>query len=288
MEQTADVFGRGTPAGDAIYRCYAVPTKPSTYDPQLAAALARRREERERADAALYKPKAIPKSQAPINKPRVGGGRKATDEEIARWRLSRIPRRKAASAIDAEQRRAPPVAAPSYARPPITEDDKDRLADVMQFGRVLPKPTELTGVNRARMRKYSRRQDLSDQFNALQKEAAGVQRELAELRAVGVLGGFAAAHTDNDNSTGGGGGSSSSPLPDPEAPLTAGNTNTAGGSPHMDGSRLTKNKVNGLTIVQQRMRERELVESLAGIFSEMELLDEKLAAIASGNGGGGV
>lgn len=265
MEHAVDVFGRGTPAGDAIYRCYTAPSKPSTLDPQLAAALAKRRAEREAAEAAMVKPKPIPRSQAPINRPRFGGGRPATKEEIARWRLAQIPRRKRADVIEAEQRREAPAEGPQYTRPPITSAEKDRLADVMQYGHELPKPVELTGANRVRMHKYSRRQELKDRFNSLQTEAEEVKRELAELRAEGKrgFGGGPAVHA-----------SSSSPTSAEEP-----------SNPHMEGGRLTKNTVNGLTIVEQNVRERELVSVLGDIVAEMQAVDVELAAIAAGHGG---
>ncbi|EPY28242.1 hypothetical protein STCU_05230 [Strigomonas culicis] len=237
MDKTADVFGRGTPAGDAIYRAYHHPTKPSTLDPELAARLARMREERQREEAARIKVKPIPKSQAPINAPRVGQGKRATAEQIAQWRLSQIPHRKAQTQIEAELRVHPPQPSPTYKRAPMTEAEKDRLAEVMQFGQELPKPKELTGVNRARYNKLDQRAKLKDEFKRLEREAQHIRDELAELR--------------------------------------SGDTGGTTSSAYVEGERLRRN-ANNLTIVEQRQRERELAQVLSDLIREMHEVDEQI------------
>lgn len=282
MEYAADIFGRGTPAGEAIYRCYVVPSKPSTLDPVLAAALSRRRQEREKAEAATYHPKPIPKSKAPINKPRVGGQPKATEEDIARWRLEQIGRKKTLEAISKEQRRPAPPAGSHYKKPPRTEADKQRLADIMEFGGPLPSAKKLTGVNRTRMGKLDPSMRLRDRFEELERAADTVKSELFELRAKGTACSF-----------------QSSPLTAPTQAATphSGSLSTAEisglsacGSPVVPNScvnpyltadnKLRKSRETGLTIVEQRARERELTEELGNVIKEMQLIAKQLDALA--------
>lgn len=267
-EATANIFGRGTPAGDAIYRCYVAPSKPSTLDPQLAALLAQRRQERERQEAAQYHPKPIPKSQAPINKPTVGRRRKPTEEEVAEWRLRQIPHRRPGAEIQQRTRAQTPPRAPTYARPPVTEADKDELAERMEYGRKLPRPVELTGANRARYEKLNPRAQLQRDFERLEHEAQEVRRQLAELRAgAGYDADPAAAPRNSGEGTGASGGGGQQ-------------ARRSAGSSTVDGTRLRKNR-NGLTYVQQQEREQELVDHLATIAAELTAIDRQIDTMTS-------
>ncbi|RNF12179.1 hypothetical protein TraAM80_00460 [Trypanosoma rangeli] len=118
LQGAANIFGRGTAAGDAIYRCYARPMKESTLDPELLARLQKMRADREAAEAAMLQPKPVPKSKAMINRPRVGLGQRMTEEEIAKRRLAALPRKKREEHIQRELRARRPPSPPAYARPP--------------------------------------------------------------------------------------------------------------------------------------------------------------------------
>lgn len=295
------MFGRGTAAGEAIYRCYVTPSKPSTLDPQLAALLARRRQEREAAEAAQVHPKAIPKSQATIQRPRVGQGRQPTEEERARWRLQQIPHRRSKATIEAEAEalhrgdnsQAAPVSE-RFRKPPITEAEKDRLADVMAYGEELPKPTELTGAQRAKYRQLNRRAALEDRFDALRQSAQEIQGELAQLRqGLGIPPPAAAAPSQQTRlseraagssghgSAGGGGGvrKAAAGAPSSSRPVSSDVPAVAEGL-SVSGARLAR-QGNGLTKVEHRRRERELQEHLGTVISEMEAVDHELKGLAT-------
>ncbi|KPA82674.1 hypothetical protein ABB37_02502 [Leptomonas pyrrhocoris] len=292
MEDTINVFGRGTPAGEAIYRCYVTPSKPSTLDPQLAALLAKRRQEREAAEAAQFHPKSIPKSQAPVNRPRVGVGKRPTDEECAKWRLQQIPHRRSKATIEAEALAAtalPPPRNGRFAKPPVTEAEKDRLADVMAYGAELPKPKELTGAQRVRYNRLNKRAELEDRFDALLQSAQDIQKELAQLRK-GLP--TPAAVTSSQN------GEASAPSQELPAGRNLRSADTSGKSASSDvpvrgvgttslavadglsvgGTRLAR-QGNGLTKVEHRSRERELQEHLTTVISEMEAVDHELKGL---------
>lgn len=263
MTDTAYVFGRGTPAGAALYKCYATPSKPSTLDPQLAAILAARRREREAAEAATFYPKPIPKSKAPITKPRVGCGRAPTSEEIAQWRLSRLPHRKREDVIREEMRTAAPPKAPTYARKEITDSEKDRLADIMNYGHVLPKAEKLTGAQRAKYYKMDQTAELRDRFQALSVEALNIRTELNDLRrsSAFVLGDSGELGSPLSNSRDENDESGVHPVACVDAQ-----------------GRLRKNE-NGNTIVDQRIQETNLVECLGRVVKEMQAVDDELRAL---------
>lgn len=261
MSEAAYVFGRGTPAGAAIYKCYVNPTKPSTLDPRLAAILAKNRQEREAREAAMFHPKPIPKSQAPINKPRVGCGRAPTKEEIARWRLARIPHRKREDVIREEMKQIkfnPPV----YSRKEITEAEKDRLADIMHYGHELPKAGKFTGAQRAKYYKMDQSAALRDRFQALKVEALEIRHELAELRK-----------------------SSAFVLETPGPEDNVEGEQGAEGKPNvaMRNGKLVKNE-KGNTIVDQRQQESDLVNNLGRVLREMQVVDEELREMAQKSG----
>lgn len=184
MENLSYTFGRGTPAGKAIHHCYAKPSKPSTLDPKLAAALAQRRAERESAELAISKPKPIPKSQTRIRRPRVGL-QVSTSSGSAENRLKNLPHRRPRHVIEATVKEESGCCpAPQYERPPITEAEKDRLAQIMQYGQELPEVTVLEGVHRARVRKLDKRLELRDRFNRLLTEASTLRKQLAEIHRI--------------------------------------------------------------------------------------------------------
>lgn len=268
MAEKAYVFGRGSPAGAAIYKCYATPSKPSTLDPQLAAILAKRRQEREAAEAAAFHPKPIPKSMAPINRPRVGCGRAPTKEEIARWRLARLPHRKREDVIREEMKSFKPRA-PEYARKEITEAEKDRLADIMHYGYELPKAEKLTGAQRAKYYRMDETAELRDRFQALKEEALKLRGELAELRksSAFVLGADGAQGSENGTSNSEGGAEGQE----------GGMMNT---DAYMKHGRLLKN-AKGNTIVEQRQQETDLVNNLGRVVKEMQAVDEQIRSLTN-------
>ncbi|EPY34825.1 hypothetical protein AGDE_07811 [Angomonas deanei] len=205
------------------------------------------REEREREEARRFKPKPIPKSQAPINRPRVGQGPRATDEQIAQWRLSQIPQRKKQAAIEEEQKRQAPIAAPTYKRAPITEREKDRLADVMTYGEELKQPTEFTGVNKARYHQIDQKAKLKEDFAKLEKEANSLRKELADLRSQAVR-------------------------------VPVNNTGDEADLDFEEVNRIQK-QTNGLSLMEQRQRERELAKALSEITMEMAEVNDQLARL---------
>ncbi|EKG02917.1 hypothetical protein TCSYLVIO_006044 [Trypanosoma cruzi] len=184
LQAAAGVFGRGTAAGDAIYRCYARPKKESTLDPELLARLQKMRLEREAAEAALFRPKPVPKSKAMISRPRVGLGRRISEEEIARRRLDALPHKKREESIQRELRAfgRPSFLPPLYKSPPITVAEKERLRQIFQFGELPPKPLNFTGANRVRYALIDRRFRLKDRFETLKKHVDALREELRQLR----------------------------------------------------------------------------------------------------------
>ncbi|KAK7195660.1 hypothetical protein NESM_000495800 [Novymonas esmeraldas] len=301
MEDTVNIFGRGTPAGEAIFRCYVAPSKPSTLDPQLAAALARRRQEREAAEAAQEHPRPIPRSQAPVHRPRVGLGQRPSDEERARWRLQQIPHRRTKAAIEAEAEAHRGVTQPlsdRYARPAITEAEKDRLADVMAYGAELPKPAEFTGAQRVRLHRLHPRTELEDRFAKLRHTAQEVQSELAQLRTsipgIGVSSAAQArlsdrraregGHCNTDAPTG----SSSSPPPPASStsPGAAAACEMAGAELSIGGTRVGQGRnaaaigAGNIGKLERHQRERELQRHLGTVIAEMEAVDRELKGLA--------
>lgn len=299
---TAYIFGRGTPAGAAIYKCYAVPTKLSTYDPQVASILAKKRREREAQEAAMFHPKPIPKSKAPISCPRVGCRRALTKEEIARYRLEAIPHRKRADVIQEEMRREerqniPPAFTSSHL--PIRSDEKDRLADIMAYGKELPKVNKLTGAQRVRYYKMDPAAALRDRFEALKAEALDLRTQLSELRmsspfsgmgsllsnsvdriSEGVQHAFAnkeAEHCpsplESTSSPAGISSTSSSQL----GSLLSSTSNMSPTSQYVRNGRLVKDR-KGNTVLDQQKLEMDLVRNLGAVVREMQSVDAELRA----------
>ncbi|RNF25348.1 uncharacterized protein Tco025E_02231 [Trypanosoma conorhini] len=182
LQDAAYVFGRGTAAGDAIYRCYARPTKESTLDPELLARLQKMRLEREAAEAAMFHPKPVPKSKAMINRPRVGLRQRMTEEEVAKRRLEALPRKKREEHILREVRARRPPSPPVYPRPPVTLAEKERLGQIFQFGEQPAKPSEFTGANRVRYALIDQRFRLKDRFGTLQRQVEALRAELRRVQ----------------------------------------------------------------------------------------------------------
>ncbi|CAG9572737.1 conserved hypothetical protein [Leishmania major strain Friedlin] len=292
MEDTINVFGRGTPAGEAIYRCYVAPSKPSTLDPQLAALLARRRQEREAAEAAQAHPKPIPKSKAPVHRPRVGMGKRPTEEEYARWRLQHIPHRRSKAAIEAEEeahRWVPPPVSERFARPAITDAEKDRLADVMAYGAELPKPKEFTGVQRARFHRLEPRAELEDRFTKLRQTAQEVQSELAQLRqsapgaGASLPSGGRVVESVSDpqarlsqRRSCGGGGDPATASPCPLASAASPGAAAARDVLSIGGTRVGRQGDSKMSTIERCRQERELQSHLGTVIAEMEAVDREL------------
>nr|CCC94519.1 unnamed protein product [Trypanosoma congolense IL3000] len=178
----ANIFGRGTAAGDAIYRCYARPVKESTLDPELLERLQALRRQREEEEARIIRPKPIPKSKAPVSRPRPCAGPRISTEERARRRLAAIPRKKPATAIDKEINNFTPLPPKVFDRPPLNDDEKERLNQIFQFGEVPDKPKEFTGAMRLRYASLNKRFGLKERFDALAKRIEVLRRELHQMQ----------------------------------------------------------------------------------------------------------
>lgn len=300
---TAYIFGRGTPAGSALYKCYAVPTKISTYDPQIASILAAKRKEREAKEAATFHPSPIPKSKAPISCPRVGCRRAPTKEEIARHRLDTLPHRKRADVIQKETQRDAlnnKVFPLSSCQLPSREIEKDRLADIMTYGKELPKINELTGPQRIRYNKMDPVAGLRYRFKTLKEEALDLRSQLSDLRMSSpfsvpgsplstpgvnttVVSAFASRDPVNDlfplQSTGASvvETSCSSPTAGKSASGLPSVNSSSPSSPYMLHGRLLKDS-KGNTVVDQQQQERNIVQSLRAVVHEMEDVDAQLRA----------
>ncbi|KAG5507024.1 hypothetical protein JKF63_05770 [Porcisia hertigi] len=292
MEDTINIFGRGTPAGEAIYRCYVAPSKPSTLDPRLAALLARRRQEREAAEAAQIHPKPIPKSKAPVHRPRVGLGKRPTEEDLARWRLQQIPHRRTKTAIEAEEEarnRLPQPISDRFTRPAITDAEKDRLADVMTYGAELPKPKTLTGAQRARHNRLNPRAELEDRFAMLRGTAQEVQSELARLRGSELAvcasspsaGGCAEGVPEtqsrlSERRARGSASNSAAVSPTPPESISSPGAVATGDGLGVGSGIVGRQGGSVRSKIEQCRRERELQSHLGTVIAEMEAIDRKL------------
>jgi hypothetical protein len=138
-------FGRGTPAGNAIYRLYHKKTMDSTLDPELLKRVQKMRKGREEQESLAVRPKVVPKSQTHVPVPRFGRRSVPTSEDLAKYRLDAMGHRKRYNQIveemDCEQAAAVPPP-----RPVINDAEKLRLQQIFQFGEVPPPPTKLTGA----------------------------------------------------------------------------------------------------------------------------------------------
>eukprot|EP00744_Colponema_vietnamica_P012181 GILI01017102.1.p1 GENE.GILI01017102.1~~GILI01017102.1.p1 ORF type:complete len:255 (+),score=55.93 GILI01017102.1:78-842(+) len=181
-------FGRGTPAGNAVYNLYnGKKTMDSTLDPDLLARLQKMRKEKDEAEKNTVKPKVVPKSQAHVNVPKPSNGRKPPSaEQVAEWRLQALGRRKRMDDILVDtQSSSAAVSAPHYSKPARTDADKTKLQQIMEHGeelppmKVMPKVlvNRLGGVGAQR----SRRDVLSEEFDRI---AASIAERRRELKAV--------------------------------------------------------------------------------------------------------
>lgn len=189
----ANQFGRGTPAGNAIYKLYHKKSMDSTLDPDLLARLQKMRKEREAAEAQATKVKLVPKSQVHVNVPKFGRrGPPLSDEQRAAARLDAMGHRKREAEIKEEVRSAQPVAPPAPSKPPITNADKDKLAQIFEHGEVLPPVTRFTGAIAAQLRKPTEEERLEHRFEELSDVLAEKKEYLADIRK-GVAGGKSVA-----------------------------------------------------------------------------------------------
>eukprot|EP01006_Ploeotia_vitrea_P027734 TRINITY_DN60507_c0_g1_i1.p1 TRINITY_DN60507_c0_g1~~TRINITY_DN60507_c0_g1_i1.p1 ORF type:complete len:255 (-),score=32.50 TRINITY_DN60507_c0_g1_i1:413-1132(-) len=168
-------FGRGTPAGDAIFKLYYKPQKPSTYDPEIAKLLAEQRKKRELMSAPP--PKVIPKSRAHVNVPKPGRRRYSAGD--FRALPSRFNRKQQAT-IEAEQREAGPLP-PLPEKKHISEADKQRLQLLMQHNGKIPEaPPPKPKPKPKELPKYSTK-EMFDMVLAEINEREEFLREMREL-----------------------------------------------------------------------------------------------------------
>lgn len=166
--EAAQQFGRGTPAGNAIFRLYNKKNMDSTLDPDLLARVKKMRQEREAQEAAAEKPKVVPKSQAHVAVPKFGRrSQQLSAEQRALAKLEFAGHRKRLSDIKAEMSASEPTPAPLPTKPPITEADKDRLAQIFEHGEVLPPPTKLTVPDAARYQRPTTADVLDARFTEI-------------------------------------------------------------------------------------------------------------------------
>lgn len=185
----ANQFGRGTPAGNAIYRLYHKKTMDSTLDPELLARVQKMRQEKEAMEAP---PKPIPKSQAHVNVPKYGRRAPPSAEQIATAKLNAIGHRKRGQDIQEEVRaQGPPPPLPAPAKPSITDAEKEKLVQIFAFGAALPgtNATEHTTLSTALaaksgMRKARTHSDvLESRFDEIRVELRQKREYLAEVQA---------------------------------------------------------------------------------------------------------
>lgn len=192
MEAAAQ-FGRGTPAGNAIFKLYNKKSMDSTLDPELLARLQKMRKEKEAQEAAATKVKVVPKSQVHVSVPKFSGRQKASAEQIALSRLEAMGHRKREADIREEASSQPPAPPPQPARPLITEADKDKLVQIFQFGEALPAITDsnhvkLSGANAVRFRKPNESDILESRFDELGDLLREKRQYLADVKS-GLAGG---------------------------------------------------------------------------------------------------
>ena len=132
-------FDRGTPAGRKLYNLYNKKSMDSTLDPELLARLQKMRKQREEEEARTVKPKAVPKSRAHVNVPQMGRVRSSSAARPMQMRGGR----KRADIIEMELRQQAPEPAPAPSKPLVTEKDKERLRQIMEYGEALPEPSSL-------------------------------------------------------------------------------------------------------------------------------------------------
>lgn len=137
-DDAVKAFGRGTPAGNALYKLYYKPTAVSTLDPELAKRLAEMRRQREA--EAKPKPKVVPKSKARVSVPKLRGRPSAVDEGNRAPRLSTriFVGKKPQAAIAEEMAAQGPTSPPPDTKMKISPEDKQRLQLLMEYNGEIP------------------------------------------------------------------------------------------------------------------------------------------------------
>jgi hypothetical protein len=173
-------FERGTPAGNALHKLYGgKKSMDSTLDPVLLKQIQKMRAAKE----AQEQPKVpvVPKSRAHVNVPRLRG--KATNDVLDEFR--RMPwyafSRKPEHVIKKELRDVTPGPAPMPKGPLITDKDKLKLEQIMEFGEVLPEGP----VVRRQPQKATERDRCLKLFNDIVKEIEERKEFMAEMEAQG-------------------------------------------------------------------------------------------------------
>ena len=141
MVDTVSAFGRGSAVGKLLHTLYHKPTKPSTFDADLAAKLKVMRELREL--EAAPKPKVVPKSRAKVKVPRLTGRRSqinADGSEIPRMPAYYRPNRRPENIIKAEMQADPICRLPPIHKKFISPEDKQRFQTQMEFNGEIPEP----------------------------------------------------------------------------------------------------------------------------------------------------
>ena len=183
----ANQFGRGTPAGKAIYRLYNKKSMDSTLDPELLARLQKMRKEKDDEAKQNTQPKPLPKSRAHVNVPKPLQCNGPTPEQIALHKLAQMGHRKRESIIRACVSSEPAALPPAPARPAITDADKERLCQIMEYGEELKSAagasTGASGKTASYMRGGSTEDVFERRFDELTNEIAERKQFLAEMRA---------------------------------------------------------------------------------------------------------
>jgi hypothetical protein len=172
-------FDRGTAAGRMLYNLYNKKSMDSTLDPDLLARLQKMRAEREQAESMMTKDKAVPKSRAHVNVPKFG---RRSSSAATGDRAPPMPYggRRKQDTIQREVRQQPVEQPPQPSRPCITEGDKERLRQIMEYGQALPAPSNMPAP--APRRAPTLRELKLDRFEELAEEIAERKEFLADLR----------------------------------------------------------------------------------------------------------
>lgn len=254
-------FGRGTPAGNAVYNLYnGKKNMDSTLDPELLARLQKMRKEKEEAERNTVKPKVTPKSQAYVNVPKPTNGRKPPSaEQVAEWRLQALGRRKRLDEILADPNNPVNSGLRDYPEsynqrgPARTDADKAKFQQIMEHGEVLPPiqklPKELQNkINRQKTRRTILTEEF-DHLSSLISEKRAMLKDVQRRQAVLV-----SAKIIVETGGGGGGGGDDAP-PAPVVP------------------------VSNSAIAALRSEETELLREIGQLVSDMKSVDAELCAI---------
>jgi hypothetical protein len=188
----ASQFGRGTPAGKAIYRLYNKKSMDSTLDPDLLARLQKMRKEKEEEARNNAPPKAVPKSRAHVNVPKPLSCPEPTAAQIALQKLAQLGHRRREDIIRQCVSNDPMPLAPVPSRPAITDADKDKLCQIMEYGQVIAAPSAKTGM--PARRQPTAEDHYNSRFDELSREIAERKQFLADMKQPGsTLGGKTAA-----------------------------------------------------------------------------------------------